>query len=81
MNKLVYLGFSILEISKTSMLVWLNQCWYGYIKPQYQDNTKLCYRDTDSFIIVIEHQLFIKLLQMILENDMIHQIVKLIVHC
>ena len=54
MHKLVYLGLSILDISKTSMLIWLNQCWYGYIKPKYQNNTKLCYRDTGSFIIVIK---------------------------
>ena len=47
MNKPVYLGLSILEISKTLMY----QFWYDYIKPKYQDNAKLCYMDTDSFII------------------------------
>ena len=47
MNKPVYLGLSILEISKTLMY----EFWYDYIKPQYQDNAKLCYMDTDSFII------------------------------
>ena len=31
MNKLVYLGLSILEISKTLM----HEFWYGYIKPKY----------------------------------------------
>ena len=25
--------------------------WYGYIKPKYEDRSKLCYTDTDSFII------------------------------
>ena len=25
--------------------------WYDYIKLKYQDNAKLCYMDTDSFII------------------------------
>ena len=34
MNKPVYLGFSILEISKTLMY----ESWYDYIKPKYQDN-------------------------------------------
>ena len=47
MNKPVYLGLPILEISKTLMY----EFWYDYIKPQYQDNAKLCYMDTDSFII------------------------------
>ena len=28
--------------------------WYDYIKPKYQNNTKLCYMDTDSFIIHIK---------------------------
>ena len=49
MNKPVYLGLSILEISKTLMY----EFWYDYIKPKYQNNAKLCYMDTDSFIIII----------------------------
>ena len=28
--------------------------WYDYIKPKYQNNGKLCYMDTDSFIINIK---------------------------
>ena len=47
MNKLIYLGMSILDISKTLM----HEFWYDYIKPKYQDKAKLCYMDTDSFII------------------------------
>ena len=50
MNKPVYPGFSILEISKTFMY----EFWYDYIKPQYLNNAKLCYMDTDSFIIYIK---------------------------
>ena len=50
MNKLVYLGLSISEISKTLMYEFL----YDYIKPKYQNNAKLCYMDTDSFIINIK---------------------------
>ena len=28
--------------------------WYDYLKPKYQDNIKLCYMDTDSFILQIQ---------------------------
>ena len=48
-NKLVYLGMSILDISKTLMY----EFWYHYVKPNYKDKTKLCYMDTDSFVIHI----------------------------
>ena len=47
MNKPAYLGLSILEISKTLMY----EFWYDYIKPKYLQNAKLCYMDTDTFII------------------------------
>ena len=50
MNKLIYLGMSILDISKTLL--------YDYIKPKYQDRAKLCYMDTDSFIIYIKTENF-----------------------
>ena len=50
MNKPIYLGLSILEISKTLMY----EFWYDYIKPKYNDNVKLCYMDTDSFIMNIK---------------------------
>ena len=33
MNKLVYLGMSILDISKTLMY----EFWYDYVKPKYKD--------------------------------------------
>ena len=45
---------SILDISKT--LVY--EFWYDYIKLKYQDNGKLCYMDTDSFIIHIKTEDF-----------------------
>ena len=50
MNKPVYLELSILEISKTLMYEFC----YGYTKRKYQDNAKLCYMDTDSFITHIK---------------------------
>ena len=56
MNKPVYLGLSILEISKTFMY----EFWYDYIKPRYQSNAKLCYMDTGSCIIHIKTEDFFK---------------------
>ena len=49
MNKLLYLGMSILDISKT--LIY--EFWYDYVKAKYKDKTKLCYMNTDSFVINI----------------------------
>ena len=69
----VYLDLSILEISKTLMY----EFWYDYIKPKYQNNAKLCYMDTDSFIIRINTEDFYKDIEMMLKKDMIHQIIKL----
>ena len=56
MNKLIYLGLSILEISKSLMY----EFWYDYMKPKYGDNIKLCYMDTDSFIMNIKTEDFYK---------------------
>ena len=50
MNKPIYLGLSILEISKTFMY----EFWYDYMKPKYDNDVKLCYMDTDSFIMNIK---------------------------
>ena len=50
MSKPVYLGLSILKISKTLMY----EFWYDYMKPKYGDNVKLCYMDTDSSIMHIK---------------------------
>ena len=50
MNKPVYFGLSILEISKT--LIY--EFWYYYIKLKYQNNAKPCYMDAASFIIHIK---------------------------
>ena len=49
MNKPLYLGASILDISKTLTY----EFWYDYLKAKYGDRVKLCYTDTDSFIIHI----------------------------
>ena len=56
MNKPIYLGLSILEISEILMY----EFWYDYMKPKYNDNVKLCYMDTDGFIINIKTEDFYK---------------------
>ena len=56
MNKPIYLGLSILDISKILMF----EFWYDYMKPKYNDNVKLCYMDTDSFIMNIKTNDFYK---------------------
>ena len=50
MNKPVYLGLSILDLSKTIM----NEFWYDYIKPKRGLKAKLCYMDTESFIVYVK---------------------------
>ena len=49
-NKSIYLGLSISEISKILMY----EFWHDYMKPKYGNNVKLCYMDTDSFIMNIK---------------------------
>ena len=64
MNKPIYLGLSILEISKTLMY----EFWYDYMKPKYNDNVKLCYMDTDSFIMNVKRNDFYKDISNDVEN-------------
>ena len=56
MNKPIYLGLSILEISKTLTY----EFWYDYMKPKYNNDVKLCYMDTDSFIMNINEFLTLR---------------------
>ena len=50
MNKAIYLGLSVLELSKIVMY----EFWYDYVKPKYRQKTKLCFMDTDSFIVHVK---------------------------
>ena len=64
MNKPTYLGMAILDISKTIMYAFL----YDYIQPKYQqsctkwsctqEEIRLCYMDTGSFVIHIKTEDF-----------------------
>ena len=56
MKKPIYLGLSILEISKIIMY----EFWYDYMKKKYGDMVKLCYMDTDSLIMNIKRKDFYK---------------------
>lgn len=48
-NKPIYIGFSVLELSKTLMYDF----YYNFLQTTYQDRINLCYMDTDSFILKI----------------------------
>ena len=54
MTKPIYLGMSILDISKILMY----EFWYDYVKPKYGGRAKLCSMDTDSDITYIKTKSF-----------------------
>ena len=56
MNKPIYLGLSILDISKILMY----EFWCDYMKPKYGNDVKLCYMDKDSFVMNIKTEDFYK---------------------
>ena len=78
MNKPVYLGMSILDISKTLMY----EFWYDYIKPKYQWNgiqrscaqykAKICSIYTDSFLFHIKTEHFYEDIVDNVENGLTH---------
>ena len=70
MTKPVYLWLSILEISKIAMY----EFWCDYVKPKYQDNAKLCYMDTDSFIIYIKTEDICADIAKDVEQDLVLQV-------
>ena len=64
MNKPIYVGLSILEISKILMY----EFWYDYIKLKYNNNVRLCYMDTESFVMHIKTNDFYKDIASDVEN-------------
>ena len=56
MNKPIYLGLSTLDISQNTMY----EFWYDYVKSKYEDKARLCYMDTDSFVVTIKTKDFYK---------------------
>ena len=49
-NEPVYLGLSILDLSKTV----LYEICYDYERQKYGENANLCYMNTDSFIVHVK---------------------------
>ena len=76
MKKPIYLGLSILEISKIIMY----EFWYDYVRKKYGDMVKLCYMDTDSLIMNIKTRTFTKVLHKMLNKGLTLQITMLIDH-
>ena len=56
MNKPIHLGLTILSLSKILMYDY----WYNEMKPKYKGKVRLCYMDTDSFIMHIKTEDFYK---------------------
>ena len=55
-NKPIYLGQAILDLSETLMY----EFWYDYIKLKFGDKVRLCYMDTESFVMYIKTEDFYK---------------------
>ena len=55
--------------------------WYHYVKLKYSEKAKLCYMDTDSFIVYTKTDIFIKILQKMLKLDLMLQIINQTEHC
>ena len=64
MNKPVYLGQAILDLSKTIMC----ESHYDYMIPEYGDRLKLCYMDTDSLIYSIKTKDFYSDISLLMLN-------------
>ena len=60
MDKPIYLGFSVLELSKLLMY----ETYYDKLQPYFgQENTQLQYMDTDSFVLSVDTKVIIKYLK------------------
>ena len=72
MTKPLFVGMSILDVRKILMFGF----WYDYINPIYGGRAKLCYTDTDSFIITLKPKIFSKIFLMMLRDGLMHLIIK-----
>ena len=76
MNKPIYLGLCILEISKIIMY----EFWYDFVKNKYGNKARLYYTDTDSFVINIKTNDFYKDISQDVNESLIIRIILLIDH-
>ena len=76
MNKPIYVGMAILDISKTLMY----EFWYGYLKPKYEDRIELCYMH-NVLSLLSKQKIFMRILLMMVIKDLIRQIINLIDLC
>ena len=72
MNNPVYLGLSILDLSKT--LIY--EFWYDYVKPKYGRNAKLSYMDIENFIVHVKTDDIYEDIAEDVEKDLTLQILK-----
>lgn len=54
MDRLIYIGFTVLEFAKQH----LYQFHYNFIKRKYNSNVRLCYTDTDNLLYLINTEDF-----------------------
>ena len=47
---------------------------YDYVKPKYGEKAKLCYMDTESFIVYIKQMIYLRTFEKMLKLDLILQI-------
>ena len=71
LNKSVYLGLLILELSKILICEFL----HNFVKPKYREKPKLRYMNTGNFIAYKKQRTFTELLQMMMKQDLILQII------
>ena len=68
MNKPIYVGQAILDISKTLMY----EFWYDYIKQKYGDKARLI---LIALLCILKQKIFTKILQAMLKDGLIHLII------
>ena len=70
-NKPIYLGLATLAISKIKMYEY----WCDDIRKKYKKHVKLCYMDTDGFIVNVKTEDFYRDIANMLKKSMIRQII------